>query len=199
KKISDNVFNKPVVQQDVDFNSFGVGVTFRQSNKSRDFIESDADEEANEQKTYIKMGNILHNLFSKIRTTDDIPGIIRQLEFDGVLYDNDITADKMRDTLEKRLSDKRVADWFNPRWQLFNECSILYVDKETNNVVERRPDRVITDGKEMIVIDFKFGKPREEYKTQVRQYMQLLDSMGYKNIKGYLWFVYSNKIEEVNM
>lgn len=51
----------------------------------------------------------------------------------------------------------------------------------------------------MKVIDFKFGKPCEEYKEQVRQYMKLLESMGNKNIEGYLWFVYSNKIEKVEL
>jgi len=31
----------------------------------------------------------------------------------------------------------------------------------------------------------------------VREYMQLLADMGHTNIMGYLWFVYSNRIEEV--
>ena len=80
---------------------------------------------------------------------------------------------------------------------MFNECTILHVDPTTNEVVEHRPDRVMTNGKETIVIDFKFGNPREEYKDQVGLYMQLLRDMGHKDVKGYLWFVYSNKIEEV--
>ena len=53
------------------------------------------------------------------------------------------------------------------------------------------------DGDEVVVVDFKFGRPRTEYHTQVRHYMSLLSDMGYQNVKGYLWFVYSNKIEEV--
>ena len=55
----------------------------------------------------------------------------------------------------------------------------------------------MTDGERMIVVDFKFGRPRDEYYAQVREYMSLLAGMGYRDIKGYLWFVYSNKIEEV--
>ena len=55
----------------------------------------------------------------------------------------------------------------------------------------------MTDGKEMIVVDFKFGKPKTEYHEQVREYMDLLHKMGHENIKGYLWYVYNNKIEEV--
>lgn len=194
--LSDNVFLAKVTKKNVPFKTFKASAEFKQSNKSHDFIENN--DVKDEQKTYIKMGNILHNLFSKIRTTADIDGVIRQLEFDGVLYDDDITAARMRDTLTKRLSDRRVADWFSPRWTLFNECSILFIDPNTSNMAERRPDRVITDGTEMKVIDFKFGRPRSEYHDQVRQYMNLLKSMGYTNVSGYLWFVYSNEIVEVN-
>jgi hypothetical protein len=63
--------------------------------------------------------------------------------------------------------------------------------------VERRPDRVLSDGEHTIVIEFKFGQARNEYHDQVREYMSLLSQMGYHDVKGYLWFVYSNRIEEV--
>ena len=98
-----------------------------------------------------------------------------------------------------RLENPTVADWFSDQWQLFNECTILKYDKETDEVQEHRPDRVMTNGKEMIVVDFKFGRPREEYKTQVQEYMHLLGEMGYPNVKGYLWYVYTNNIEEVHI
>ena len=120
---------------------------------------------------------------------------MKQLQLEGVLYDEQVTAEKISSMLHKRLNDKRVADWFSNRWTLFNECTILSV--ENGEVIERRPDRVMTDGKEWVVVDFKFGSPKDEYHDQVREYMQLLADMGHTNIKGYLWFVYSNKIEEV--
>ena len=56
---------------------------------------------------------------------------------------------------------------------------------------------MITDGNETIVVDFKFGKPHDEHQKQVRQYMELLGNMGYKSVKGYLWYVFPNKIVEV--
>ena len=94
--------------------------------------------------------------------------------------------------IRKRLSHPRVSQWFSPRWQLFNECTILTPDSQ-----ERRPDRVMTDGKETIVVDFKFGREHKEYHDQVHEYMDLLQQMGMPHVKGYLWFVYSNKIIEV--
>ena len=174
--------------------TFANKVSFRQSNRSRDFIEGD-DEENLQRRQYIQTGNILHQIFSTIRTVADIDTALKRLQLEGVLYDEHITAEKITAMLRRRLEHPRVAEWFSDRWTLFNECSILSVEDE--QIQERRPDRVMTDGQQWIVVDFKFGSPKAEYHDQVRQYMQLLASMGHTCIKGYLWYVYSNKIEEV--
>lgn len=193
---SANVFLHDVETHKMEIQTPSYEMVFKQSNKSEDFIKG-KDIEGEKGDKYIKMGNILHKLFSMIRTTDDIDGVLKQLEFDGVLYDKDITVGKMRSMLAKILVDKRVIDWFSPHWQVFNECDILFIDNENKKAKKERPDRVITDGKEVKVIDFKFGKPQERYQSQVQSYMKLLIEMGYHNVHGYLWFVYSNKIEEV--
>lgn len=57
----------------------------------------------------------------------------------------------------------------------------------------------MTDGKEFVVVDFKFGKEREEYKKQVQQYMEILIRMGHKKVSGYLWYVVKNNVVEVNI
>ncbi len=195
KEATHNVFNLPIATENLKIETFKNKVGFRQSNKSHDFIEDYEDEKSN--KSYINVGNILHKLFSTIRTTADIESALAQLENDGILYDDILSRDKLQTMLRKRLEDPHVALWFDPKWQLFNECSILHIDPTTNEVTEHRPDRVMMDGNEVIVVDFKFGRPRKEYHNQVSHYIQLLASMGYQNIKGYLWFVYSNKIEKV--
>ena len=138
---------------------------------------------------------MLHNVFSTIRTSADIDQALLQLQQDGVLYDDEITREKVTKLLRNRLEDNRVNDWFSDRWRLFNECTILQM--ADGKVQERRPDRVMTDGKETHVVDFKFGRPKPEYQEQVREYMQLLQSMGLPNVKGWLWYVYNNKVEEV--
>jgi ATP-dependent exoDNAse (exonuclease V) beta subunit len=192
----DNIFLRRPKEHTVDkIENYLSNVEFKQSNESKDFIKADEDDE--KQDNYIKTGNILHKLLSTIRTTDDIEKALKQLEVDGILYDKDLNHDKLENMLRKRLEDPRVRDWFSPHWQLFNECNICYIDSVTNKVTKQRPDRVMTDGKQIIVVDFKFGHSRPEYQKQVHDYMILLRDMGYRNIKGYLWFVYSNNIEEV--
>jgi len=196
-RMSGNVFLQQQKPLDICIESFGSSVEFIQSNKSREFICNDEDTDGRQE--YIKAGNIMHTVFSRIRTAEDVDGVLRQLEFEGILNDSDMPADKVRKMLGKRMADERVAGWFSPRWRLFNECEILSADTETGAVVRHRPDRVMTDGKRIIVVDFKFGRPKDEYYRQVGTYMSLLSSMGYADVSGYLWFVYTGKIEKVNI
>ena len=192
-----NPFLKPAEPLPVAFSYHESKVSFRQSNRSQAFIEGD-DEEKAQRHRYIQAGSVLHEIFSTIRTVNDIPDALRRLQFEGVLYDEEMTAEHITSMLKKRLENPRVADWFSPRWTLFNECTILSV--ENGEVKERRPDRVMTDGQEWIVVDFKFGSPKPDYHDQVREYMDLIqkmESVSSDKIHGYLWYVYSNKIEEV--
>lgn len=195
-KSSDQPSSNPFLQKSegitVSIRTYDSKVNFRQSNRSRDFIEGD---DIDQQHRYIQAGSVLHEIFSTIQTEEDIPNALQRLQFEGILYDEEMTAERITTMLRKRLADPRVASWFSPKWKLFNECTILSI--ENGEVKERRPDRVMTDGDEWIVVDFKFGNPKREHYTQIHQYMALLASMGHLNIKGYLWYVYSNKIEKV--
>ena len=195
KDKSSNVFEQETTPISLNIETFSPSVVFRQSNQSREFVESDEDD--NGHSLYIKKGSILHNLFSTIRTYDDMPKALDALESDGVLYDDDISKTKLVEFLKSRLESEQVKDWFSNRWQVLNERSILSTDKETGKVRQHRPDRVMTDGKEMVVVDFKFASPKDEHKQQVSGYIDLLHDMGNDNVKGYLWYVYSNKIVEV--
>lgn len=202
KKKSDNIFTPEVENMNVDMATFSNKVEFKQSNKSRDFVADDdenTDDDDRKQLSYIKTGKILHYLFSTINTTDDIDTSLAQLEMDGLIEENDTNIKRLRDMLHKRFSNRQVADWFSSRWTLFNECTILDYDAATDTVREHRPDRVMKDEKtgEVVIVDFKFGSPRPEYVEQVNRYKALTQNMGYTNVKGYLWFVYSNRIEEV--
>ena len=194
KKNSQNPFLQPSDPITVAVRTFASKVNFQQSNRSRNFVEGD-DEDAQQRRQYIQTGSVLHEIFSTIRTAADIPDALQRLQFEGVLYDENITTERIKEMLKKRLEHPRVRDWFSDRWTLFNECTILSV--EDGQLHERRPDRVMTDGHEWIIVDFKFGAPHPEYHDQVREYMQLLASMGHQHISGYLWYVYSNRIEEV--
>ena len=196
---SDNIFMPQVSNKNVKMVTYDSHTDFRQSNKSREFVcdEDDSNSEEKQRLAYIKTGRVLHHLFATINTAADIEPSLKKLEIEGLIEDSNVTCESLRKMLHKRLENKQVADWFSGRWQLFNECTILDYDESTDTVKEHRPDRVMKDGDKVVIVDFKFGAYRPEYTDQVRRYIALTKGMGYKDVKGYLWFVYTNNIEEV--
>ncbi len=169
-------------------------VEFRQSNRSADFIAGI--EEAESSQRFINHGRLLHTLFSAIETEADIDNAIAQLVFDGVIGQAE-TEEEIRALTRRAFALPQVKDWYSGSWELFNECDIIW--QENGELKTRRPDRVMMRNGEVIVVDFKFGKPNKKYNSQVQEYMQLLARMGYEtaNINGYLWYVEEERIENV--
>ena len=170
--------------------SLETNIEFKQSNRSSDFIRG----EMSEGEKYIRQGQLLHTLFSAIRTTDDIPSAINALRMEGVI-ESEAQEKQIHKLTGWALGHPMVKEWFSGSWDLYNECAILYY--ENGELQTRRPDRVMMKDGQVIVLDFKFGKPSPVYNQQVKEYMNLLSNMGYKHIRGYLWYIFNNELEEV--
>ena len=52
-----------------------------------------------------------------------------------------------------------------------------------------RPDRILTEGKNAILIDFKTGVAKESHHEQLNNYGETLSKMGYQNIRKYLIYL----------
>ncbi len=176
----------------VTMHSFNNKIEFKQSNKSREFIV----QEVSKREKYIEQGKLLHYVFSTIRTKDDVDKSITRLRMDGVIESN-AQEKEIRELTEKALSMPEVQTWFDGSKELFNECTILFKN-DAGDLLTKRPDRVMVTDEEVIIVDFKFGQRREEYVHQVQEYMDLMSEMGYRNIKGYLWYVFDQTIEKIN-
>ena len=201
KKKSDTTNRLVAVPEavNVKIESLETEIDFKQSNRSADFIRGDEDEEENLRSQYIRQGQLLHTLFASIDTREDLPSAIERLLFEGVIESAE-KAEEIRKVAERALNLEEVKDWYSGEWTLYNECSIIYNDEyndEQGKMQTRRPDRVMMKDDEVVVVDFKFGKKKPEYSTQVREYMFLLSEMGYADIKGYIWYVYSGELENV--
>ncbi|MBO7050715.1 MAG: UvrD-helicase domain-containing protein [Bacteroidaceae bacterium] len=186
---------KPTVSQ-LSMHTYPINARFRQSGESTRFVHSD-DEDIHLQEEYIKTGNLMHSLFATIRTEADIDPQIDQMLRDGLL-DSAHKADKLKQDIRKHIASTLGAkEWFNGNYALFNEASIIY--RDGGILQTRRPDRVMIkpDGR-VIIVDFKFGREKEEYMHQVQEYMDLLRKMGHPQVEGHIWYVYSNKITDCN-
>ena len=194
KKPTQNIFLQKEQSEALTMRSHPSQAVFRQSNSSKEFTTTD--ETGLRQMEYIKRGNILHHIFSRIPTTDDIGRILTQMTMEGILYDEVKPAELQR-MLHKALANEQVREWFSPRWKVLNETTLLVNDPDTCETVQRRPDRVMVDGDELVVVDFKFAKQDEEHLQQVRGYMGIFQKLGYTQVRGYVWYVATNKIIEV--
>ncbi len=203
-RLTSNVFLAPQRSLDVQVETFATPLHFRQSNRSREFANP---EEANDESavSYVTMGNILHRIFSAIRTLEDIEPQLQQLQLEGVIAENMPDADTLRNKIYSALENPTAQRWFSHEWKLYNECSIILPSNGqsgsaadgSKTVKEYRPDRVMTHDGETVVVDFKFGKPFAGYANQVKGYMNLLRQMGHDKVKGYLWYVLLGEIVEV--
>lgn len=191
KKISGNKLTRKPIKRPIQMESMRHEIEFRQSNRSADFIAGISEEESDDR--FINRGRLLHTLFSAIETEADIDPAIDRLVFEGIIGSKE-AENEVRQLTTKAFSLAEVQDWYSGKWRLFNECAIVY--KVNGAFQTRRPDRVMMKDNEVVVVDFKFGKPNRKYNKQVRDYMQLLAQMGYSNIKGYLWYVEEETIEQ---
>ena len=191
---SENPFDCKPTPQDLTLRSYPINARFRQSGDSARFVHSDDDQEERREE-YIKTGSLLHSLFATIRTEADIDAAVDRMLSDGLLESRS-KADSLKRQIRSHIAaTPGASEWFNGNYTLFNESSIIFRDGGV--LQNRRPDRVIIgpDGR-AVVIDFKFGREREEYMHQVQEYMDLLRKMGYQQVEGHIWYVYSNKITD---
>ena len=172
---------------------------FMQSNQSRKFIGSLGTEEEAEtgQQTYLEVGKIMHYVLSQIEHTGQIQKVLDRCMAEGIITDHKLM-DVVINRLKKGFSNPKIAQWFSADNQVFNECSITSISKDTGEPITLRPDRVIVNGSLITVIDFKFGRPETEHHAQVQAYKELMRTMyPDKQVEGYLWYIYSGKTEEV--
>ncbi|MBE6303506.1 MAG: ATP-dependent helicase [Bacteroidales bacterium] len=190
KHENDNPFtNNPtnIVQK---FASYDNKLSFKQSRNLTRFLANKKEEQ--QTLDYIARGELLHELLSKIHTGTELSRQIRKMRLQGIIA-TDAESNNIEKLIKTALSNPKAQEWFEGKYKLYNECTILHADEDR----DYRPDRVMVDGEKAIVVDFKFGTPKPEYPAQVHKYMSLLMRMGYTNVKGYLWYIYNNKIEEV--
>ncbi len=190
EEASKNVFSQKSAKCDIVAKNYRNRTAFRESNASQRFLSG-------EENKYIDIGTIMHNILSEITSIDQTERVLRRYEHEGLLSETTISIDKVRQMLNKSFENALVRSWFDKSNTIHTERTII-TKQADKALAEYRPDRVIRDKEGNItIIDYKFGKPNEKYQSQVRGYMQQFSTMGYNNIKGYIWYVYQQRQEEV--
>lgn len=136
-------------------------------------------------------GTLMHEIVSQVRTIGDLEDAVDRYYISG-----DITEDKKANLiglLQEYLSNETVGRWYSGEYRVLNEVQILQP-----NGTFVRPDRVMINKEEVIVIDYKFGEKEDaKYNRQVKYYSDQIRKMGYTNVKGYICYITLGKVVEV--
>ena len=192
KDEKENPFTTTPITEQQTFVSHKNSMTSRQSHNLIRFLAKSNEEIKDTE--YMDIGELMHEIMSHLTTGKEL-----SLELDNKQMEGFIATDKEKERIkkliEKAIANPKAKDWFSNKYTLFNEQSILYSENGRHHIF--RPDRVMISADETIVVDFKFAKPLPQHIEQVKEYMSCLALMGYKNVKGYLWYIYKNNIVEI--
>lgn len=183
------------------------GVKFFQSSKALDFladsereIEGDTPELQHQRRTryFMNKGTLYHQVFSLIERKEDVPGVIEKMRAEGLLATKKQADEILTFVTDALQQEKEAAKWFDGTYELYNEHNILI--RSDGHAKMFRPDRVMVAADHAVVVDYKFGSEKEEYKEgykdQVIKYANNLAKLLNKPVKGYLWYV-SKKVVPV--
>ncbi|MDR2065011.1 MAG: UvrD-helicase domain-containing protein [Prevotellaceae bacterium] len=192
-RTSENKFNMLPQPLSVSFVSNRYNAEFIQSDYAREFAKN-ADDETIYNMVPVNRGKLLHRIFAEIKTQNDINAAVDKFQFDGIIQQSG--KQELKDFVVNAITKSQVIHWYSGIYKLFTECAVI-TKNDKGEIITKRPDRVMIDNENTIVVDFKFGRQNIIYNTQVAEYMRLLREMNYKNVSGFLWYVDSNIVEEV--
>lgn len=121
----------------------------------------------------IEMGNLIHFALSQIETIDDVDIVLERLEIDGHFPKE--SASDIKQKIMAVVNHPKLKDLFLDNVHILNEQEIL-----TTDGLSLRPDRIIIDGNQATIIDYKTGKPSPKHKEQIANYADILKAMDYK-------------------
>ncbi|MDO4790402.1 MAG: UvrD-helicase domain-containing protein [Porphyromonas sp.] len=141
-----------------------------------------------EQETERAKGIRMHLVLSALKDLSELDGLLNMAQEKGELTSDE--AEHLRQLIDKRVADPVSSDWFSEKAEVLNERAILLP------LTTQRPDRVILDPQGRItIVDYKFGEQIiKKHLKQVSHYCSLYQSLGFKEVTGYVWYVLLDKV-----
>ena len=165
---------------------------FQQSNQTEDYLRQ-MKEEGQEvmplRLSQREIGKRMHEVLSLINDVGELEEVLNKARKEGLIGEGE-DWETITSRIREGFGNPLVASWFSRENIVYNECGIAGIDKEKGRPQVLRPDRVVMNGNDITVIDYKFGHPSRLYYDQVKDYMNLMKQMyPQHNVQGYLWYI----------
>ncbi|WBV55744.1 UvrD-helicase domain-containing protein [Chryseobacterium daecheongense] len=131
----------------------------------------------------VRIGLFVHELLSKINTKKDIQKVLESYLLEGQITVTE--KNEIEETLQEIVTTH--AEFFDERWEVINEKDIMISERGESRIY--RPDRILKNGEDYIIVDFKTGEVTEKNDRQIETYKSVLESLGRKVIKTQLIYL----------
>ncbi len=136
-------------------------------------------------------GILIHQILEQVTYAKDAPEALNYAVVRGIIHRSNIS--EYREILLQITQDSTLKPYFN-------EPAIIKKEREfiSNSGKVLRPDRICFLNDEVCVIDYKTGKEdKKNHYEQMKEYEEVLISLGYKKIRKILVYISPFKVLEV--
>ena len=144
-------------------------------------------------------GKIYHSVFSMLEFSEDLKNLDEIIDKAFSMNMALVKENEKKEIKERieRLFEKSLFSGFFDR----KEKRKVFIEKDFMDISGDilRPDRIIVDEDNIIIIDFKTGLKNPGYAQQIRRYMKLAEKFFGKKSVGYLSYIDDNLIEKVDL
>jgi hypothetical protein len=142
------------------------------------------------QSNVILTGNQFHDAVSRIKKSEDIQPVLREMILNGELEQREYN--RIEQMLLELFKCEEYVSLLASSDEDLSEQSMI-VDRETI----RRPDKLLINKTQATVVDFKTGIQKDSDLQQVLSYASSLEKMGYSSVSGYLYYAQSGTLHKV--
>lgn len=125
-----------------------------------------------ERQQALSKGNLIHHILGLVETEKDVEIAFESLKRNGDMASKDINS--VKKSIGLVMSHPELVVYFQEGKIIKNEKDII-----TENGRILRPDKIVFQGNDATLLDYKTGGPDNKYKEQLYTYSDALEAMGY--------------------
>jgi ATP-dependent exoDNAse (exonuclease V) beta subunit len=135
-------------------------------------------------------GVMVHTALARIKYSDDVSAALNSMLEEGLI--NNDERDHLAGTIGKIIVMPQLGKHFQKGSIIKNEAEVIGLSGEPF-----RPDRVVLNNKDAVIIDYKTGAKQKKHQQQIIGYGDLLQQMGYTVTEKLL--VYIEDLEVISV
>lgn len=133
-------------------------------------------------------GRKVHEVLAYIKTVEDVDRALEKALRNGLIANEDLL--EMRKALNLLFGNDKLTRYYEKGLKVKNEEEILLQNGQV-----LRPDRLVFDGNQVSVIDYKTGESNKSHIEQIHLYKSHIEAMGYVVIECLLLYFNRGSIE----